>query len=101
MDLIDAAEAIREKLIGHRISRSANLWSTILKQIRKQDSFDGEYVDTILGIIRSFLSQLDDETANGLWRTSHADPTNQDDAEQTGDVESKLGHDRIVQEKST
>jgi hypothetical protein len=72
MDLIDAADAIREKLIEHRISRTANLWSTILKQIRKQDSFDGHYVDPILGIIRSFLSRLDDKKANGLWRTTEA-----------------------------
>ena len=72
MDLTEAVEAIREKLIEHRISRSANLWSTILKQIRKQDSFDGHYADTILEIIRSFLSQLDDQTAIGLWRTTEA-----------------------------
>ncbi len=72
MGLTEAADAIREKLIEHRISRKANLWSTILKQIRKQDSFDGQYVDTILEIIRSFLSQLDDETSIALWRTTEA-----------------------------
>jgi hypothetical protein len=72
MELTEAADAIREKLIEHRISRTANLWSTILKQIRKQDSFDGQYVDTILEIIRSFLSQLDDETSIALWRTTEA-----------------------------
>ena len=58
MELTEAADAIREKLIEHRMSRTTNLWSTILKQIRKQDAFDGQYVDTILEIIRSFLSQL-------------------------------------------
>jgi hypothetical protein len=72
MDLIEAVEAIREKLVEHRISRSSNLWSTMLKQIRKEDSFDGLYADTILEIIRSFLSQLDDQTAIGLWRTTEA-----------------------------
>ena len=72
MELTEAADAIREKLIEHRISRTANLWSTILKQIRKQDAFDGQYVDTILEIIRSFLSQLDDETSIALWRTTEA-----------------------------
>ena len=72
MELTEAADAIREKLIEHRISRRANLWSTILKQIRKQDSFDGQYADTILAIIRSFLSRLDDQTAIGLWRTTEA-----------------------------
>jgi len=72
MGLTEAADAIREKLIEHRISRTATLWSTILKQIRKQDSFDGQYVDTILDIIRSFLRQLDDETSIALWRTTEA-----------------------------
>ena len=64
----EAADAIREKLIKHRVSRTADLWSTILKQIAKQDSFDGKYADTILEIIRSFLSQLNDEMAIALWR---------------------------------
>jgi hypothetical protein len=72
MDLTEAADAIRETLIEHRISRTANLWSTILKQIGKQDSFDGHYADTILEIIRSFLSRLDDEATIGLWRTTEA-----------------------------
>jgi hypothetical protein len=72
MDLTDAAADIREKLIEHRISQAANLWSTILKQIRTQDCFDGHYVDPILEIIRSFLSRLDDKTTIGLWRTTEA-----------------------------
>ncbi len=72
MELTEAADAIREKLIEHRISRTANLWSTILKHISKHDFFDGQYVDTILEIIRSFLSQLDDETSIALWRTTEA-----------------------------
>jgi hypothetical protein len=33
MDLTEAADAIREKLIEHRVSQTANLWLTILKQI--------------------------------------------------------------------
>ena len=66
MELTEAIYAIREKLIEHRISRTANLRLTILKQIAKRDSFDGKYADTILEIIRSFLSQLDDETAIAL-----------------------------------
>ncbi len=72
MDRTEATEAIREKLMEQRISRTANLWSTILKQIRKQYSFDGNYADTILEIIRAFLSRLDDQTAIGLWRTTEA-----------------------------
>jgi len=72
VDLTEAADAIREKLIDRRITRRTNLWSTILKQIGKQDGFDGKHVDTILEIIRSFLSQLDDQTAIGLWKTTEA-----------------------------
>ncbi len=72
MELPEAADASREKLIEHGISRTANLWSTILKQIGKQDSFDGKHADTILEIIRSFLTGLDDETAIRLWRTTEA-----------------------------
>ena len=81
MELTEAADAIREKLIEHRISQRANLWSTILKQIRKQDAFGGQYADTILEIIRSFLSQLEDETAIALWRRTEpgfADETEDD-----------------------
>jgi hypothetical protein len=72
MDLTEAADAIGEKHIEHRISQTANHRSTILKQIRKQDSFDGIYADTILEIIRLFLSRLDDQTTIGLWRTTVA-----------------------------
>jgi len=72
MDLTDAADAVREKLTAYRISRRTNLWSTILKQIKKQNSFEGHYADTILEIIRSFLSQLDDQTTIDLWQTTEA-----------------------------
>jgi hypothetical protein len=72
MELAEAAYAIREKLIEHRISQRAHLWSTILKQIEKQDAFDGHHVDTIVELIRSFLSRLDDQTAIGIWRTTEA-----------------------------
>lgn len=72
MDLTEAADAIREKLVEQRISRTASLWSTILKQLRTQDSFDGHHADTILEIIRSSLNRLDDQTTIGLWRTTEA-----------------------------
>jgi hypothetical protein len=72
MELTEAADAIREKLMEQRISRTANLWTTILKQIRKQDAFDGKYTDTILEVIRSFLSELDDQAAIALWRSTEA-----------------------------
>jgi hypothetical protein len=72
MHLTEAVDAIREKLIERRISRTANLWSKILKQVRKDDSFDGKYADTIMEIIRSYLSQLDDGTSVALWRTTES-----------------------------
>ena len=68
MYLAEAVEEIREKLVRHRLSGRKSLWATILKQIAKQDSFDGHYADTILEVIRSFLSQLDDGTVISLWR---------------------------------
>jgi hypothetical protein len=52
MELTEVADAFREKLVEHRISRTTTIWSTILKQIRNQDSFDGQNADTILKIMR-------------------------------------------------
>ena len=40
----------------------------ILKQIAKQDAFDGHYAGIILEAIRAFLKPLDDTTINSLWR---------------------------------
>jgi hypothetical protein len=70
MHLFEAADAIRDRLIEHRDSRGEDLWETIMEQIKIKDSFDGKYVDTILEVIRSFSSQLDDETTIALWRTT-------------------------------
>ena len=68
MYLAEAVDAIREKLVQHRLSGRKTLWATILKQIAKQDAFDGQYADTILEVIRSLLGQLDDATIISLWR---------------------------------
>jgi hypothetical protein len=68
MYLAEAVDAIREKLVGHRLSGRKPLWTTILKQIAKQDAFDGQYADTMLEVIRSFLSQTDDKAIISLWR---------------------------------
>jgi hypothetical protein len=72
MDLSDAIHAVREMLVEHRVSRTADLWSTILNQIAEQDSFDGRHADTILDLIRSYLARLDDQTTIDLWRTTEA-----------------------------
>ena len=68
MYLSEAVDAIREKWVGHRLSGRKHLWATILKEIAKQDAFDGNYVDVILEIIESFLKPLDEETLIALWK---------------------------------
>jgi hypothetical protein len=68
MHLTEAVDAVREKLVRHRLPGRTTLWATILKQIAEQDAFDGHYADTILETIRSFLTQLDDGTMISLWR---------------------------------
>ena len=72
MHLSEAIHEIREMLTEHPISRTADLWSTILKQISEQDAFDGRHADTILDLIRSYLGQLGDQTSIALWRTTEA-----------------------------
>ena len=68
MHLTEAVDTVREKLFRHRLPGRTTLWSTILKQIAKQDCFDGQYADTILEVIRAFLKPLDDKTIISLWR---------------------------------
>lgn len=68
MYLTEAVDEIRDTLVTHRLSGRKTLWATILKQIAKQDSFDGHYADTILNAIRAFLKPLDDKTILSLWR---------------------------------
>ena len=68
MYITEVVDEIREKLVRHRLSGRKTLWATILKQIAKKDGFDGQYVDTILEVIRSFLGQVDDETLISLYR---------------------------------
>lgn len=68
MYLSEAVDDIRDTLVQHRLSGRRTLWATILKQIAKQDSFDGQYADTILEVIRAFLEPLDDKTIISLWR---------------------------------
>lgn len=81
MYIPEAVDVIREKLVQHRLSGRKTLWSTILKQMAKKDSFEGQYADTILEVIRSFLKELDDKTAISLWRNTEsgwADDTEDD-----------------------
>jgi hypothetical protein len=66
--LAEAAEAVRERLVQHRLSGRKTLWATILKQIAKQDSFEGHYADVILEVIDSFLKPLDGRSLISLWK---------------------------------
>jgi hypothetical protein len=50
MYLAEAVDAIREQLVQHRLSGRKTLWATLL------------------AVIRSLLSQLDDATIISLWR---------------------------------
>jgi|GEM_PF-7031949 hypothetical protein len=70
MEFDDVVDVIREKLLQHRISGKATLWSTIVTRIASNDSFDAKYADTILEAIRSLLESLDDRTVISLWRQS-------------------------------
>jgi hypothetical protein len=62
MYLGEAVDAIREKLVRHRLSGRKTLWATNLEQIAKQCA------DVILEVIRSVLSQVGDGTIISLWR---------------------------------
>jgi hypothetical protein len=76
--LTEVVAEIRAKLVQHRLSGRKTLWATILKQIAKQDAFDGQYTNTILEVIRAFLKPLDDKMLISLWRqteTGMADDT--------------------------
>jgi hypothetical protein len=43
MYLTEAVDGIREKLVQYRLGPRKFLWPTILKQIAKQNCFDGAY----------------------------------------------------------
>jgi len=68
MYLTQAIDELREKLIQYRLSGRKPFWASILKQLAKQDSLDGNHAETILEAIRAFLKPLDDKTIISLWR---------------------------------
>jgi hypothetical protein len=72
LNLGEAVNAIRDKLVPHRLPGGKTLWATILKQIAERDSFDGQYTDTILAVIRSLLKTLDEQRIISLWRQTEA-----------------------------
>ena len=81
MYLSEAVEAIRERLVRRRLPGGKDLWSTVLRQIARQDSFDGHHADVILEVIKSFLNPLDGGTLIALWKqteTGMVDETEED-----------------------
>jgi hypothetical protein len=64
----EAVDEIREKLVKYRLAPRKFLSRTILKQIAKQDCFDGAYAGEIQEMIKSMLRPLDDATIISLWR---------------------------------
>jgi hypothetical protein len=57
------------------------LWATILKQIARQEGFDGPYVETILETIDACLKPLDDRMIIGLWRQTEVGMVDDSDDE--------------------
>jgi hypothetical protein len=81
MNLSAAVDEIREKLVKHRLAPRIFLWRTILKQIAKQDSFEGLLENPIMEVIRSFLRSLDDATIISLWRGTEVGMCNETEAD--------------------
>jgi hypothetical protein len=81
MYLSEAVDALRERLVRHRLPGGKDLWSTVLRQIARQDSFDGRPADAILEVIKSFLNSPDVETLIALGKqteTGIVDETEED-----------------------
>ena len=81
MYLIEAVDAIREKLVKHRLAPRKFLWRTILKQIARHGCFDGAFADTIQEMIRVLLRPLDDAMIISLWRETEVGMCNENEAD--------------------
>ena len=81
MYLTETVDEIREKLVQQRVAPRRFLWPTILKQVAKQNCFDGAYADTIQEMIQALLRPLDDATIISLWRETEVGMGNESDAD--------------------
>jgi hypothetical protein len=81
MSLTDAIDTIREKLLA------AGLWTTILVQIRKQNSLDGTLADAILEVTDCFLEALDEDAAKSIWEETDTGMQSEYPAEELGPFE--------------
>jgi hypothetical protein len=68
MHLLEVLDAIRGKAMQMELSEGADLWSAILKQIRRTKYFDQRYADAIEELIGSIVKGLDDATVIAMWR---------------------------------
>jgi shikimate kinase len=66
--LSDAVDIIRGRVAALGLSKKADVWSTILKQIKKKQCFDHRYAEAIINCIGSLLAKLDDKTVIAMWR---------------------------------
>lgn len=81
MYLSEAVDEIRERLAKHRLAPRRFLWPTILRQIKKQDCFDGLLVTPIEEAVRALLRPLDDATLISLWRETEIGMCKEDEAD--------------------
>ena len=101
MVLDEAIESVRSAAQRHAVprgkNRKRNLWDTVLAQIAERDSFEGEFADTFLELIREFLPALSDETVIDLWcqtETGMGDDPEEQVAESVRiDLEEELLHE--------
>lgn len=71
----------REKLLA------MDLWTTILGQIRKQNSIDGALADAVQEVIEAFLKALDEDAMNSMWEETETGMQSEYRAEETGPLE--------------
>ena len=64
-----AADEIREAATTYRLPgpRKKFLWATILSQVAKRDTCDGNLADLLLEIIREYVKELSDEAIISMW----------------------------------
>ena len=77
MNLSHAAFQIIEKLDTVTCDdEKKSVWSIIIEQIKKLDSFNGKYIDWIEKEIRSFIKTLADQEKIKLYNETEAAMTN-------------------------
>ena len=73
--LDEVLDLIREQLTGLQLPDGKSVWATILAQILRQNSFEGQHAETILELIRRYLKLLDDQAIFALYRQTETGMT--------------------------